>query len=81
LTLPVRAFGGEYVFSLKGFKDLEQASFAREVGLMIDQNLAYCIRTEKVIDAAKQDVQSRDIAKVALEVTGRAQRVLLYVRE
>ena len=66
---------------MKGFEDLEQARFAGEVRLVIDQDLARGFRSEKVVDATKQDAQSRDVAKAALELGGGAERVFLDVAE
>src|SRR3546814_16038588 len=48
---------------------------------MVYQDLAGGFRAEEIVDAAKQDVQSRNIAKAILETTGCAQRVFLDVGE
>src|SRR3546814_11705114 len=79
LALPVPPLGGQDVLALKGLEDPQQASLAREVCLMVYQDLAGGFRAEEIVDAAKQDVQSRKLDKANLETTGCAQRDTLDV--
>src|SRR3546814_14461044 len=76
-ALPVPPLGGQDVLALKGLEDPQQASLAREVCLMVYQDLAGGFRAGEIVDAAKQAVPSRNIAKETLEQTGCAQRVFL----